>query len=327
MCSNIRAQARKKPLEKLPLILLNVCYVVNNMGYKDSPELISVLKVGNAEDIYENVKKGFEAFPDINLSSDSVVAIKPNLCAIKTHETGATTDPRVVGAVIKYLKNQFGVVNISIVESNGSQVLADLAFKLLGYEEIARKLNVKLVNLSKVPFSVKSFPENAFVKEIKVPQILSDADFFITVPKIKTHMDCFITCALKNQYGCNPYWRKTIYHKRLDDAIVDFSVAFKPDFVVVDGLVAMDGRKGPTEGVPLRMNTLIFGRDAVAVDYFVAQLMGIKPTCIQYIFEAERRGLGTTNFKTVGVNPDEIKKKFNIKPVRWHNFYGILQTY
>lgn len=297
------------------------------MTYSDSPELISVFKIGGFEEIYEKVKKGFELLPDINLDSDSVVAIKPNLCAIKTHETGATTDPRVVEAVIKYLQSKFGVVNISIVESDGSQVLADVAFKLLGYEKLARKLNVNTVNLSKVPFSVKSFPENAFVKEIRIPQIMSDADFFISVPKIKTHSDCFMTCALKNQYGCNPYWRKTIYHKRLDDSIVDFNVAFKPDFVVVDGLVAMDGRKGPTEGVPLRMNTLIFGRDSVAVDCFVAQLMGINPLCVRYISEAERRSLGTTKFKTIGAHPDEIKRKFNIKPSRWHNFYGIFQNY
>jgi hypothetical protein len=36
--------------------------------------------------------------------SDSTVAIKPNLCCVKPHETGTTTDPRVVEAIITFLK-------------------------------------------------------------------------------------------------------------------------------------------------------------------------------------------------------------------------------
>ncbi len=290
-------------------------------------ELISVSKIGDARELAKNIRESFGLWTDISLNSKSIVVIKPNLCAIKSHETGTTTDPMVVEEIIRFLKGTFDVSNISIVESDGSQVLADLAFELLGYRKMAEKLGVNLLNLSKAPFSVKKFPENVFLKEIRVPQIFDDADFFISVPKIKTHSDCHMTCALKNHYGCNPYWRKTIYHKRLDDAIVDLNMAFKPDMIVVDGIIAMDGSKGPTDGVPLRMNTLIFGRDSVAVDYFVAQLMGINPKDVPYIVEAERRGLGTTKYKTVGINPIEVKRKFNTKPPRWHNFYGILQNY
>jgi uncharacterized protein (DUF362 family) len=300
---------------------------MKNIPEESVAELISVLKVQNYSDIAKTITKSFDLWTDIKLDSNSKVLIKPNLCSIKSHETGTTTDPQIVEEIIKYLKNTLGVSDISIVESDGSQVLADLAFELLGYRKLSEKLNVKLVNLSKVPFSVNTFPENSFMKEIKVPKLFQEADFFISVPKIKTHMDCYMTCALKNQYGCNPYWRKTIYHKRLDDAIVDINKAFKPDLIVVDGIVAMDGRKGPTDGVPLRMNTLIIGRDPVAVDHLVSTLMGIDPKKVRYIFEAERRGLGTTKYKTVGVNPDELKMKFNTKTPRWHNCYGILQNY
>jgi uncharacterized protein (DUF362 family) len=300
---------------------------MKNNANKSGSELISVSKVYRDSDIAKIISENFSLWNDIKLDSNSRVLIKPNLCSIKSHETGTTTDPRIVEEIIRFLKNNFDVSDISIVESDGSQVLADLAFELLGYRRLAEKLDVKLVNLSKVSFSIKTFASNAFVKKIKVPQIFQDSTFFISVPKIKTHMDCYMTCALKNQYGCNPYWHKTIYHKRLDDAIVDFNTAFKPDMVVVDGIVAMDGRKGPTDGVPLRMNTLIIGRDSVAVDHFVSILMGIDPTKVQYIVEAERRDLGTTKYTIVGVNPDELKRKFNIKAPRWHNCYGILQNY
>ncbi len=291
-----------------------------------SCELVSILRTKGTNDIYTNVKKGFDSLGDFKLSSDSVVVIKPNLCCIKSPETGATTDPRVVEGIINHLKNKFGVSNIYVVESDGAQVLADMAFRLLGYERLSKRLNVRLVNLSKSPFFVRAFPKNVFLRKVRVPSIIEDADFFISVPKIKTHsfFGCLFTCALKNQYGCNPYPRKTIYHKRLDDAIVDLNLVFKPDLVVVDGIVAMEGT-GPTAGVPVRMNTLIFGRDPVAVDHLVARIMGINPNHVRYLAEAERRGVGKTTYKTIGVSLKEVKRRFRTSPPRWYNLYGLLR--
>jgi uncharacterized protein (DUF362 family) len=291
-----------------------------------SASFVYASKLSKGIDIQKCLRESTSFWPK-KLNNKSRVLIKPNLCAIKSHETGTTTDPKVVEEIVIFMKKEFGISDISVIESDGSQVLADLAFELLGYRELAERLDVKLVNLSKVPFSIKTFPENAFVKEIKFPITFTESDFLISVPKIKTHSDCFMTCALKNQYGCNPYWRKTSYHKQLDDAIVDFANAFMPDMTIVDGVIAMDGRKGPTDGVPLRMDTIIIGNDPVAVDHFVSTLMEINPMTVRYIVEAEKRGLGTTKYKTLGTPPGALKIRFNIKPARWHNLYGILQNY
>jgi len=274
-------------------------------------------------DIHRYVKQGFDSLGDLKLNGDSVAVIKPNLCCIKSHETGATTDPRVVEGIIHCLKSEYGVSDISIVESDGAQVLADMAFKLLGYEKLSKRLNIRLANLSRSPFSVKEFPKNVFLKKMKVPSIIENADFLISVPKIKTHANCMFTSALKNQYGCNPYPHKAIYHKRLDDAIVDLNVVFKPNLVVVDGIVAMEGYKGPTDGVPIRMNTLIFGRDPVAVDHLIARMMGINPDNVRYLAEAEKRGVGKSKCKTMGANLKEVKKRFRTSPPRWYNLYGL----
>lgn len=285
---------------------------------------IYIHKLQDMSDLSKAVKSGFDSLEDLALNSDSAVVIKPNLCAIRTPETGTTTDVRVVEAIVYELKRRFDVSDISIIESDGAQVLADMAFKLLGYERVLSKLNVKLVNISKVLYSVREFPENVFIKKLKVPKIIEEADLLVSVPKIKTHDLCTFTGALKNQYGCNPYPRKTIYHKHLDDVIVDFNLIFRPDVIIVDGIVAMEGHKGPTEGVPIRMNTLIFGRDPVAVDHLICRLIGIDPDSVRYLIEAERRGVGNTNYKTIGVDLNEVKVKFRRSPPRWHNLYGLL---
>jgi len=243
------------------------------------------------------------------------------LCCIKGSETGATTDLRVVEGIIKYLRNDFGVSNIFIVESDGVQVLADMAFKLLGFEKLSERLGVSLINLSKAPFSVKVFDENVFLKKIRIPDIIERARWLISVPKIKTHTLCSFGGTMKNQYGCNPHPKKSIYHKRLHDAIVDLNVAFKPNLIVVDAIVAMEG-SGPVDGLPVKMDTLIFGKDALATDHLIAKIIGVNTNHVEYIAKAKKRGLGTTNYKTVGISPKEIERKFKGSPGR-HNLYGI----
>ncbi|TRO52637.1 DUF362 domain-containing protein [Candidatus Bathyarchaeota archaeon] len=287
---------------------------------------VSVLEI-TARNVQSEVKTGLALIGGLNLQRDSAVVIKPNLCCIKPPETGATTDVKVIEGIVNYLRNEFGIYDISIVESDGTQVLADIAFKLLGYEKLSKKLNLNLVNLSKAPFFVKKFPQNALLKEVKFPEVFEKADFFISVPKIKTHIDCMFTCALKNQFGCNPDPRKVKYHKRLNDAIVDLNIAFKPNLVVVDGIVAMEGYRGPTDGLPVKMNKLIFGTDPVAVDHLVARMMGLDPNDVSHIVEAERRSLGKTDYITIGINTMKVERQFTTTRPKLSNFYCLFRSH
>jgi uncharacterized protein (DUF362 family) len=146
-------------------------------------EIISIVKIRDKSDIHESVKEGFKLIGDPKFHSNDVVAIKPNLCCIKGPETGATTDPRVVEGIIRYLQEEFRVSDIVIVESDGTQVLADMAFKLLGYESLSKRLNVRLVNLSRAPSSYKVFDGNAFLKKVKYPHILARARLLLNSDK------------------------------------------------------------------------------------------------------------------------------------------------
>lgn len=288
-----------------------------------SQNKISILKLNATSDLQQWIRKGLDLIGGLNLRSDTSVVIKPNLCCIRPPETGATTDVKVVEGIVTYLIETFGISDITIVESDATQVLADMAFQLLGYEKLAKKYDIKLENLSTCPCCSKTYPQNVFVKEVRVPKVFEKADFFISVPKIKTHMDCFVTCALKNQFGCNPVTRKFKYHKKLADAIVDFSAVFNPNLVIVDGLVALEGHRGPTDGLPILMNTLIFGADAVAIDHCVAKIMGFEPHTIEYLLEAERRGLGSTKYEVKGVSIKELERKFQITSPCMSNLYGL----
>jgi uncharacterized protein (DUF362 family) len=89
----------------------------------------------------------------------------------------------------------------------------------------------------------------------------------------------------------------------------------------------MEGFRGPTDGLPIRMNTLIFGRDPVAIDHLVAKVMGLNPDHISYLVEAQRRGLGKFSYEVIGPDPREIARKFRTVRPRLSNFYGIFCKY
>ncbi len=286
-----------------------------------SQELISIVKLSDQPNIYESLQSGLKLIGSPKFKKDDVVVIKPNLCCIKGPETGATTDLRVMEAIIRHLQEEFNVSDITVVESDGTQILADMAFKLLGYEELAKKLNFKLVNLSKDKFTYKEYPNNVFMKKIKYPETMARANQLIAVPKIKLHTLCFLGGTMKNQFGCNPYPKKTIYHDNLHDSLVDVTTIFKPNLVVVDGIIGMEGR-GPVGGIPVKMNTLIFGRDAVAVDHLLARIIGVNPDKVKYLNEAKKRGLGTTDYQIVGANLKDVERPFVCAPTK-RKLYGL----
>lgn len=292
---------------------------------RSDKQTILAVRVDNPSDVYTYVKKSLDSIGNLNLRPENSVVLKPNLCCIRSYETGATTDPQIVEAIITYLKSEYSIESIYIVESDGSQVLADMAFKLLGYENLSKKLGVQTVNLSKSPGSIRDFPNNAFLKRIRIPNVMEQADFFISVPKIKMHDSISFTSALKNQFGCNPNPHKSRLHKRLDDAIVDLNAVFRPDLVVVDGLIAMGGYRGPVDGVPIRMNTLLVGKDPVAIDHLVARIVGLNPQSIEYLVKAERRGIGTTDYITEGPVPFGFQKEFLIDQPRLLNLYNLFR--
>lgn len=293
---------------------------------ESTTELISIERVDDIADISKSIESGLRSVINLQLNSSDMVVIKPNLCTIKSPETGATTDVRVVEPIVNLLREKFGISDISIVESDGEQVLADMAFKLLGFEKLSRRLDVKLVNLSKSPFSIKTFPNNSFLKKVRVPVILEGPRFLISVPKIKTNGMCSFTGTMKNQFGCNPYPHKSIYHRHLHHAIADLYAAYRPDLVVVDALVAMEGM-GPVSGTPVKMDSLIVGRDGLAMDHLIARIMGIDSSKVGYLLEARRRRLGTDKYKTVGRSAMEIQRRFRQKPIlNLLNLYGLIGT-
>jgi uncharacterized protein (DUF362 family) len=237
------------------------------------------------------------------------VLIKVNFITTMTWDTGATTDPIVVEAIIQRLKKL--PVEIYVVESDATMTNADKAFEVTGMAEMCKQNGVECLNLRHAPDKIKvSVPKGECLKEITVPRIVMESAI-ISAAKMKTHMATKVTLGMKNMFGLLPDKFKAKYHaKGINKVIVDINTAIKPHLTVIDGFVAMEGR-GPTDGSPVKMDLIIAGKDHVATDATGARVMGIDPHEISHIRTAHQKGLGNIDdIEIVGSQIDEVKRVF-----------------
>jgi uncharacterized protein (DUF362 family) len=250
----------------------------------------------------ENIRKKF------HVRKRDKVCIKPNLCLMKSPNTGVTTDIRLISAVVDFIKEEW-IDDISIVESNANINNIDVTYKALGFEQIASSKGVNLINLSREK-TIEVKIDGYYLKKIKVPRILHECDYLISMAKLKTHSFTTISCVLKNQFGCIP-GNKVRYHKVISEVIADVNTVFKPNFCFMDGLIALNG-SGPIYGQPVPLNLILAGADPVAVDSASARAMGFNPMKIRHIMLSENAGIGSTQYTLNGNLPN---MKFNCNTI------------
>ena len=86
----------------------------------------------------------------------------------------------------------------------------------------------------------------------------------------------------------------------------------KTNLTIVDGIIGMEGQ-GPHAGVPIEMNLVIAGTDAVSTDAVTCYLMGFDPVEIPAIRCAANEDLGEIDLKkitVVGEQADSVRKIF-----------------
>src|SRR5512136_618585 len=243
------------------------------------------------------------------LSDRKQVLIKVNFITVETWDTGATTDPVVVEAIIKKLKDL--PVQILIVESDATMTSADKAFEATGMKEMCQRNDVECLNLRHVKDRVKiDVPDCETLGSITVPRIVKESTI-ISAAKLKTHMTTKVTLGMKNMFGLLPDKFKGKYHaKGINKVIVDINTVLKPALTVIDGFIGMEGR-GPSGGTPVKMDLIITGKDAVATDATAARVMGFEPAEIAHIRKAYEKGLGNIDdIEVLGSKLDDVRHHF-----------------
>jgi len=138
---------------------------------------------------------------------------------------------------------------------------------------------------------------------------------------------------LKNLFGCIPIRKKAKFHKTeiLSALLADvYEVIGGIDLSVMDGTYLWRG----AGDLRVRMNTLLVGRDAVAVETVGAILAGLKPEKMPVRQEFVKRGLGEGDIekiKIVGTPLESLREesKLAVKTLRkkWKERGGALSIW
>ncbi|MDO9351351.1 MAG: DUF362 domain-containing protein [Deltaproteobacteria bacterium] len=288
----------------------------------------SLVFVSRGINPYETTRLALQKYPLPNLRGQKVL-IKPNAARLAFPGEGVTTHPGVVEATIDHLKG-VGVNDILVGESCIFGVKAEEAFEMTGMKEICEKEKVKLIDFDQVDPVDLTIPGGKAIKKIKVPSILKEFDFIISIPVMKTHMHTQVTLSIKNMKGC--LWRRekvrlhqlrckkeiTRGYKELDIAISEMATVLFPHFAIIDGTVGMEGM-GPAYGKKKEMGIIVVGHNALSADAVASRLMGFDPEGVPHLKLSAEKGLGEIEIERISIKPrDSLKweSPFNPPPSR-----------
>lgn len=215
------------------------------------------------------------------LAPQPKILIKPNL--INADPFPVTTPPDMCEAVIGYIQ-KVSKAKIIIGEGCGDAELeTNEVFHHLGYDRLAEKHNIELIDLNHADLVRVENPELTIFPHIFLPEI-AFSSFIISVPVLKAHSMCEITGSLKNMMGFAPpkhysgqygTWKKAFFHSRLHEAVIELNRYKTPDLTVMDATIGLSQFHlgGPTCKPPV--NTIIAGFDPKETDRQAALCLGI----------------------------------------------------
>ncbi len=225
--------------------------------------------------------------PEAELEPDAAIGLKPNLVVSKDWQSGATTNPAICEAVIEYFFER-GFTNIVIIESSWLAVDTARAYKTCGYDKLAHRYGVKLIDVKKDRYRTLEFDG----MKIDVSARALALDLLVNLPLIKGHCQTGMTCALKNMKGLIPDREKRRFHTMgLHKPIAYLNRMIGPSLTIADGTCTDPGFE--EGGRPAHLGTMVAGQDSVLVDAYAAGLLGLRPAEVEYIRIAAQIGVGS----------------------------------
>ena len=220
---------------------------------------------------------------------DASILLKPNLNSNMNALTGNTTDLRLLAAVILFFKDA-GFHNITIGEGTNSGFYRSniSVISRLKVDRLAAFYGVQCIDLNysdAVPITFDNGVTAGIARECM------EADFFINMPKLKTHFEAGMSVCLKNLIGClvgQENKKKT--HDSLAANIVHITEACPPHLHIVDAMYAMEGL-GPTKGKPVKTDTVFIGTNPYFIDLVAARFASCDPDKIHPLVAARQRGI------------------------------------
>ncbi len=249
---------------------------------------------------------------------DFLVVLKPNfMMTIKIEDPPLVyTDPALVKRWIGKLV-EAGYTNVRVVEA---QNVYSLWYHNRSVNHVARVIGLDGDGYAVHDLTNEQFPfaYGGILGDHVVGASWRDADFRISFAKNKTHDVSRCTLVIKNTYGCLPAKDKfSEYHQKreVDTATIDALRHFPVHFAAIDATWSLDGPLGYKEGFNIvrdeqgrvlnegnthRTDTVIGGRDLLAVEKVGMLKMGLDPAQDTWFYAGAVEAFGERDFEWVG---------------------------
>jgi len=230
----------------------------------------------------------------------SRVVVKPNICiAYHTYEYAATTNPWVVGALVRLaLEADARSVRVMDYPFSGS---AEEAYTRSGIAEQVQAAGGEMVVMKRFGYRDTEIPQGKGLHEARIYDEVLDADVLINVPIAKDHSLTRLTLGMKNLMGV--IYDRSKIHIDPGQYLADLNSRVRPQLTVIDAVrILMD--HGPTGGSledVKQMDTVIASTDVVATDSYAATLFGMQADELGYIRAATEMGLGRSDLGSLRI--------------------------
>jgi uncharacterized protein (DUF362 family) len=228
------------------------------------------------------------------------VIVKPNICVAHPYQYAATTNPWVVGTLVK-MCFEAGAGSVRVMDYPFG-CPAEEGYATSGIREQVEAAGGEMAYMTPLFKYVKTpIPDGVDLKEIEVYEDILKADVLINAPIAKDHSSTRLTLGMKNLMGV--ILNRNTMHVNLGQRIADLTSLIRPRLTVVDAVRILVAN-GPSGGGDLnnvkKIDTVIVSPDIVAADSYATTLFeNIQPTDIQYITKGAAMGLGRMDIQNL----------------------------
>lgn len=241
------------------------------------------------------------------------ITIKPNLLMKRKPEEVTTTHPEVMKAIILWLQ-KYEPGSITIADSPGgpyNRAQLTAIYRATGMEKVAKETGV-LLNYETGWKTVATKNNSGHISKFNLIDPVHNADFVVSVGKLKTHCMTGLSGGVKNLFGCIPGLQKPELHFRYQKKedfcrmLVELAQTVKPCLTIIDAVESMEG-DGPSGGTKKCTGFICAGESPFTVDRFFCHLTGFKIQELPTVAESIRRGLCPRDFKELKIeNPQSL---------------------
>ncbi|RJP26284.1 MAG: DUF362 domain-containing protein [Candidatus Abyssobacteria bacterium SURF_5] len=232
------------------------------------------------------------------------ILIKPNVVTANTEYIHHSyTAPPIVEAMVDVLRETSAGSQITIGESGAIGVPTRAFFADSGYARMARNIGIPLRNFNEEKTKEITLARAKWHKTFLAARSLHEADYKIWMPKLKYHIVCQITNALKLNIGILTHKERFLYHDdRLNEKVVDLLEFGWPNLIVTDAV--MIGHGFESSPYPFHLGAILISNDPVAADVVAARILNYQPEEVAHLVEARERGYGSLDINDIEVTGD-----------------------